>query len=45
MKYIDNKEDGIGIYMKDVRKTDLITAEREVELAKRIEKGDDRALN
>ena len=45
MKYIDNKEDGIGIYMKDVRKTDLITAEREVELAKRIEKGDDSALN
>ena len=45
MKYINNKEDGMGIYMKDVRKTDLITAEREVELAKRIEKGDDRALN
>ena len=45
MKYINNKEDGMGIYMKDVRKTDLINAEREVELAKRIEKGDERALN
>ncbi len=45
MKYINNKEDGMGIYMKDVRKTDLINAEKEVELAKRIEKGDERALN
>ena len=35
MKYINNKEDGMGIYMKDVRKTDLITAEKEVELAKK----------
>jgi RNA polymerase primary sigma factor len=31
--------------MKDVRKTDLITAEKEVELAKRIAEGDERALN
>ena len=43
--FIDNKEDGMGIYMKDVRKNNLITAEREVELAKRIENGDETALN
>lgn len=43
--FINNKEDGMGIYMKDVRKNSLITAEREVVLAKRIEKGDERALN
>lgn len=45
IKFINNKEDGIGIYMKDVRKTNLITAEREVELAKKIQEGDERALN
>jgi len=45
VNFINNKEDGMGIYMKDVRKTDLITAEKEVELAKRIAGGDDRALN
>ena len=45
MKHIDSKEDGMGIYMKDVRKTNLITAEEEVELAKRIQNGDERALN
>lgn len=45
VNFINNKEDGMGIYMKDVRKTDLITAEKEVELAKRIAEGDDRALN
>jgi RNA polymerase primary sigma factor len=45
VNFINNKEDGVGIYMKDVRKTDLITAEKEVELAKRIAGGDDRALN
>lgn len=45
VNFINNKEDGMGIYMKDVRKTDLITTEKEVELAKRIAGGDDRALN
>jgi RNA polymerase primary sigma factor len=43
--FIDNKEDGMGIYMKDVRKKSLISADEEVELAKKIQKGDDRALN
>jgi RNA polymerase primary sigma factor len=43
--FIDNKEDGMGIYMKDVRKNSLISAEREVELAKMILEGDERALN
>ena len=45
VNFINNKEDGMGIYMKDVRKTDLITADKEVELAKRIAEGDERALN
>ena len=45
VNFINNKEDSMGIYMKDVRKTDLISAEEEVILAKRISEGDDRALN
>ena len=44
-KFIDTKEDSLSIYLKDVRKSDTISAEYEVELAKRIQKGDERALN
>lgn len=45
VNFINNKEDSMGIYMKDVRKTDLISVEEEVILAKRISEGDGRALN
>jgi RNA polymerase primary sigma factor len=44
-KFIDAKEDGLAIYLKDVRKNSTITAEKELELAKLIEKGNQRALN
>lgn len=44
-KFIDAKEDGLAIYLKDVRKSNTITAEKEVELAKLIEGGSQRALN
>ena len=44
-KYLNPNEDCISIYMRDVRKSDLITAEKEVELAKKILNGDKRALD
>ena len=44
-KFIDTKEDGLAIYLKDVRKNDTITADRELELAKLIAGGNQRALN
>jgi RNA polymerase primary sigma factor len=44
-KYLNPNEDCISIYMRDVRKSDLITAEKEVELAKKIQDGDKRALD
>ena len=44
-RFINTKEDGLSIYFKDVRKSETITIEKEVELAKRIEEGDQRALN
>jgi RNA polymerase primary sigma factor len=44
-RFIDTKEDGLSIYLKDVRKSDTVTQERELELAKKIADGDERALN
>ena len=44
-RFINTKEDRLSIYFKDVRKSETISAEEEVELAKRIENGDERALN
>src|SRR4051794_37801904 len=35
--------DALQIFLKDIGKVDLLTAAQEVELAKRIERGDDRA--
>src|SRR5438093_1571673 len=35
--------DSLQIFLKDIGKVDLLTAAQEVELAKRIERGDDRA--
>jgi RNA polymerase primary sigma factor len=40
-RFIDTSESSIGKYLKDVRKLDMITAEEELDLAKRIEKGDE----
>ena len=44
-RFINTKEDSLSIYLKDVRKSDTITAEKEIELAKRIQEGDEFALN
>lgn len=37
---VDYGEDSIGRYFKDVRKSELLTSEEEVELAKKIQNGD-----
>gem|GEM_PF-3092876 len=39
----DKKFDSVQMYLKEIGQHDLITTEREVELAKRIEKGDELA--
>jgi RNA polymerase primary sigma factor len=44
-KYLNPNEDCISLYMRDVRKSEVITAEKEVELAKRIQNGDNKALD
>lgn len=45
-KQVTNRETkSLNNYLADVSKIDLITAEEEVELAQRIKKGDDLALN
>jgi RNA polymerase primary sigma factor len=44
-RFIDTKEDGLSIYLKDVRKSSTVTPEKELELAKKIVDGDKRALN
>jgi RNA polymerase primary sigma factor len=42
--FINTKEDGLAIYLKDVRKYKTITAEKEAELGKRIQEGDESAI-
>ncbi|MFW0871041.1 MAG: sigma-70 family RNA polymerase sigma factor [Patescibacteria group bacterium] len=41
----DKKYDSVQMYLKEIGKYDLIDAKKEVELAKRIEKGDEEAKN
>lgn len=43
--YLNLKEDSLSFYMREVRKCSPITAEEEVELAKRIVEGDKKALD
>lgn len=43
--FINTKEDGVSIYLKDVRKYGVITPDEEVELAKRIQNGDASAVD
>lgn len=43
-KYINNTEESLTKYFQEVRKKDTISPEREVELAKRIKDGDQRAM-
>ena len=45
-KYLNLEEDSLSAYMRDVRKNgNVITIEKEVELAKKIQKGDSKALD
>ena len=44
-KFINTKEDSLSIYLKDVRKHNVITPQEEINLAKKIIKGDKDALN
>ena len=44
-KFINPNEDGIAQYLSEVRKYDIITPERELELAKRIKNGDQDAVD
>ena len=39
-RFIDTSEDSISKYLKDVRKIDMISAEEEAELAKKVAEGD-----
>ncbi len=43
-KFINTKEDCISLYLSDVRKHDVLTIDEELEIAKRIEKGDESAI-
>ena len=40
-----NGDDSISKYFKDIRKSELLTPEQEVELAKRIKNGDEKAID
>jgi RNA polymerase primary sigma factor len=44
-RYINTKEDSMSIYLKDVRKSQTINSQQEVDIAKRIENGDNRAID
>jgi len=44
-KFINTKEDGISIYLKDVRKHNIVTPEEELYLAKKISNGDNSAID
>ena len=45
LTHVNTKEDGLGLYLKDVRKNNTLTIKEEVELAKRIKNGDEEALS
>ena len=44
-RFIDTSEDSVSKYLKDVRKIDMITADEEAELAKKVAEGDQRATD
>ena len=44
-KFIDKTEESITKYFKEIRGNEILTSEEEVEIAKRIAEGDERALN
>lgn len=42
-RFIDTSEESISMYLKDVRKLDMINSTEEIELAKKIQEGDSKA--
>lgn len=42
-RFIDTSEESISMYLKDVRKLDMISAQEEIELAKKIQEGNSKA--
>ena len=42
-RYINTKEDSMSKYLKDVRKSEQITPQQEIEIAKRIAAGDEKS--
>lgn len=44
-RYINTKEDSMSIYLKDVRKSERVSVDEELELAKRIAEGDEKAID
>ena len=44
-RYINTKEDSMSKYLKDVRKSEQITPQQEIEIAKRIAAGDEKAID
>jgi len=42
-RFIDTSEESISMYLKDVRKLDMITAEEEIALARKVKEGDSKA--
>lgn len=44
-RYMNTKEDSMSIYLKDVRKSEQVSVEEELELAKRIANGEEGAID
>lgn len=44
-RFIDTSEESISMYLKDVRKLGMVTAQEEIELAKKIQEGDIKAAD
>ena len=44
-RYINTKENSMSKYLKDVRKSEQITPQQEIEIAKRIAAGDEKAID
>lgn len=44
-RYIDTSEDSISSYLKEVRRIDVLTPEKELEITKRIAEGDQKAID
>lgn len=43
-RFINTKEDCVSMYLKDVRKHDVLTVDEELEIAKKIAEGDEKSI-